>query len=119
MARVQKLQKVECLASANLAENDAVWAMPEGGLQEVTDRHCRYSVLRLPGLEPDKVRLGHLNLSRVLDEKDSFVFRDELPENVQECGLAGPGPSADEDVLAGEDIILKTVGKRTVESVRH
>ena len=70
---------------------------------------------RLPGLEPDKIRLCHLNLSRILDEKDSFIFRDELPENVQECGLPAPCSAADEDVLAGQDIILKTVGKRAVE----
>src|SRR5579864_5476692 len=107
MPGVQKLQEVERLASANLAKNDSVWAMTQGRLQEVPDRHCRYSVLRLPGLQADKVWLGHLNLSRVLDEKDSLILRYELPENVQKRGLAGACSSADKDVLAGKHIVFE------------
>ena len=115
VTRVQKLQKIECLASANLAENDAVRAVAESCFQKVADRHCRHAVLRLPGLEPDEIRLGHLNFGGVFNEKDSLVLGDEFPEDIQERGLAGPGPAADQDVLAGEDIILEAVGERSVE----
>ena len=69
MSCVQELQQIEGFATANLAENYAVWTVSESCLEKIPDRHCRQAILRLPSLESDKVRLGELNLCGVLDEK--------------------------------------------------
>src|SRR5271167_387084 len=85
--------------------------MAKGCLQEIPDRHRRQAVLRLPCLEANQILLSHLDFGSVLDQQNSFVLRDELSDEVQECRLATPGSSSNEDVFARQHIILKLVSK--------
>lgn len=65
-----------------LTEYDPVWPMAEGCFEEVADAHSRQSVLWLPGFKADEVGLVHLNFGRVFNEKNSFVWRNEFPEDI-------------------------------------
>src|ERR1700675_1171812 len=104
MARVQKLQEIECLTSANLTEYDPVWPMAEGRFQEITNAHSRQAVLRLPGFKADKVVLVHLNFGCVFDQENSFVRGNEFPKDIQERRFSGSRAPGDQDVLASENI---------------
>ena len=106
MTRVQKLQEIECLASANLTEYDPVWPMAEGRFQEITNAHSRQAVLRLPGFKADKVVLIHLNFGRVLNKKNSLIRRNEFPKNIQESRFSSSCAPSYEDVLPPEDVGL-------------
>jgi len=89
-------------------------------LQQVSNRHSRQAILRLPRFKPDQVLLAHVNFGSVLNQEDSFIVGDELPENVQEGGLATPRSPSDEVVLATQDVVLKLVGEPTFQSAsRH
>src|ERR1700687_5815445 len=108
---VQKLQQVECLSPAYLTEDDSVRPMAKGCLQKIPDRHCRQAVLRLPGFQANQILLPHLNLGGVLDQQDSFVLGDELPDDVQKRRFATPSSASNKDVFPCQDIILKLVRK--------
>ena len=84
MPGVQELQEIECLTAADLTEDDPVWAVAEGCLQEVTDANSRQAVLWLPGFEADEVVLVHLNFGCVFDEENSLVRGNEFPKDIQE-----------------------------------
>src|SRR5258708_887360 len=102
MTGVEKLQEIECLAAANFTEDDPVWAMAERCFQEVTDAHCRQSVLWLPGFKADKIVLVHLNFGGVFDEKNSFVGGNEFPKDIKEgcfASLCSIGAQEPEPVL--------------------
>ncbi len=109
MTRVQELQKIECLAAANLTKYDPIWPMAEGRLQKVTNAHSRQAVLRLPGFKADKVVLIHLNFGRVLNKENSLVRRNEFPKNIQERRFSSSCAPSYKDVLPPEDIGLQLV----------
>src|SRR5437899_9182320 len=89
--------------------------MSECGLQEIPDGHCRQAILSLPRFESDEVRLGQMNLSGVLNQKDPIILRYEFSEDVEHRRFAGPGSAANEDVFPNEDIVLESVCKIVVE----
>src|SRR5258708_2965147 len=78
---VQELQEVEGFATTNLPEHDTVRPVAEGRFQEVTNGHCRKAVLFPAGLEPDEIFLRKLNLGRIFDDEDAFVWWNELSED--------------------------------------
>ena len=94
MPGIQKLKEVERLPATDFAEDDSVRPMAKSCSQEIPNRHCRQSVLRLPGLKPNQILLPHVNLGRVLNQQNSFLLRDELSEDVQEGRFAHPVPPA-------------------------
>ena len=73
MARVQRLQQVERLSAAHLADEDAIRPMTKRGPEQVGDGHrrqwrsCPQRRLSAPGLEPKDVRFVQVNLRRLLD----------------------------------------------------
>ena len=78
---VQELQEIEGFATTNLPENDTVRAVAEGGLQKIANGHCWKSVLLAAGLKPNEVFLSQLNLCRILDHEDAFVWWNEFSED--------------------------------------
>src|ERR1700723_886602 len=62
MSRVQELQEIECLASANFAQNDAIGTMTEGRFQKVANSDGGEAILFPARLEPYEVLLTELNL---------------------------------------------------------
>src|SRR5205807_8626551 len=100
VTRVEELQEVERLTAAYLTEDDSVWPMAERCFQEVTDAHGRQTVLWLPSFKTNKVVLIHLNFGGVFDEENSFIARNEFPEDIQERCLASSRTSGDQNVLA-------------------
>src|SRR5690242_6971895 len=102
MARIKELQKIECLTSTYLTEDDSVWPMAESCFQEVTDAYGREAVLRLPGFKADKVVLVHLNFGCVFDEENSFVRWNEFPKDIKEgcfASVCAVGAQEPEPVL--------------------
>src|SRR6266436_1266467 len=98
MIGVEAVQEIECLTAANFTEDDPVWTMAERCFQEVPDAHSRQTVLWLPSFKTNKVVLIHLNFGGVFDEENSFIGRNEFPENIQERCLASSRTSGDQNV---------------------
>ncbi len=89
VARVHRLEHVERLGAADLADDDAVGAHAQGVADELADPDLALALdVRRPRLERDDVALLELELGRVLDRHDALVARDEARERVQERRLA-------------------------------
>ena len=100
VARVHRLEHVERLAAAALADDDAVGAHAERVLHEIADRVLAAALeVRRARLERDDVRLLELELGGVLDGDDALVRRDRAREHVEQRRLAGAGAAGDDDVL--------------------
>src|SRR5271165_2078278 len=109
MADVEELQEIECLTASFLTEDDPVWAMAKGCLQEVPDAHSRQAVLWLSRFKANKIVLAHLNFGGVFDEENSFIRGNEFSKNIQESCLASSCAPGDQDVFASENMGLKLV----------
>lgn len=72
MAGVEELEKVESFAAANLAQNDSVGAMAEGGFEKVANGYCGEAGLSLAGLEANQIVFPDLNLGGVFDNQDAL-----------------------------------------------
>ena len=115
MPGIEKLKQVEGLAAPNLSEQKAVGPVTERRFEQVTDGHGRDPVLLAARFEAYLVLVGELNLRRVFDEHQALFGRDEAPEATGEGRFSGPGSTADEYVLARQDIVLEPVGQAAVE----
>ena len=99
MARVHRLEHVQRLRAADLADDDAVGAHAQGVADELADADLALALdVRRARLERDHVLLLELELGRVLDRDDALVVRDEGGERVQRRRLTGAGTAGDEDV---------------------
>ena len=99
MARVHRLEHVERLGAADLADDDPVGAHAQGVPDELADADLALAFdVRRPRLERDHVLLLELELGRVLDRDDALVVRDEGREGVERRRLTGAGTAGDEDV---------------------
>src|ERR1700732_323186 len=85
---VQELQKIEGFTTANLPENYAVGAVPEGSLKEIANGHCGKAVLFATCFKPDEVFLHQLNLGGIFDDEHPFVLRNELSEYREKSGFS-------------------------------
>ena len=99
VARVHRLEHVECLGAADLADDDPVGSHAQGVAHELADRDLALTldVLR-PRLEAEHVLLMELKLRRVLDRDDPVGFGNRSRKRVQERRLAGAGTARDQDV---------------------
>ena len=70
MAGIQGLQKIERLASANLAQDDAIRPVPKRRPKQVADRHGRKIGLFPPCLESYQVGLGDSDFGCILNQDD-------------------------------------------------
>src|SRR5215213_7318265 len=112
MARVHRLEHVQGLCAADLADDDPVGPHAQRVADERPDRDLALSldVLR-PGFEPQHVPLVEAQLGGVLDRDDAVVVRDSRRERVQERRLPRPGAARDEDVELGEDAAMEEVDR--------
>ncbi len=91
VAGVHRLQHVERLAAAALADHDAVGPHAQRVAHQVADRDRALALdVRRPRLEPDHVLLRQLQLGRVLDRDDALVGRDEA---TTACSAASSCPT--------------------------
>ena len=112
MARVHRLEHVERLGAADLADDDPVGAHAQAVADEVADRDLALALdVRRARLEPQRVALVELELGGVLDRDDAVVVRDRLGEDVQERRLSGAGTARDEDVQARLDAALEELDR--------
>jgi hypothetical protein len=81
VASVQELEEVECLTAPDFAKDNSIRPMTERCLQQISNGDGSQTVLRLAGLKANKVGVRHADLSRVFDEEDALVGRDEFPED--------------------------------------
>ena len=112
VARVHRLEHVERLGAANLADDDPVGPHPERVPDEIADRDLPLAldVLR-PRLEPEHVPLVELELGRVLDRDDPVAVGHRLGKGVQERRLARAGSARDQDVQLRLDAALEERGR--------
>src|ERR1700730_2896068 len=116
MSRVQELQEIEGLASADLAQNQTIRAMTEGCFQEVANRYGGKAVLFAAGFKPNEILLRQLNLGRVFDDEHSFILRNEFSEDRKQSRFSSACSAADQDVLAREDIVFQVVREGAIKS---
>ena len=74
-------RQIEGFAAANLPENDAVRAVAEGCLQQISDSDSGKAVLFAASLESNEVFLREVNLGSVLDHKHPLVLGNEFSED--------------------------------------
>ena len=104
VAGVHRLEHVQRLATATLADDDAIGPHSQAVDDQLADVH-RAAALDIgrPGLEGDHVLLAELELGRVLDGDDALVVGDERAEDVQRGRLSGAGAAAHHHVHAAGD----------------
>ena len=113
MAGVHRLQHVERLLAADLADDDTVRAhtkcvddqlpLPDGAL--ALD-------VRRPRLKPDDVTLTQRQFGSILDRDDSLLIGDEARERIQQRGLASAGSAGHDDVQTRRDDALQEIEHR-------
>ena len=97
VARVHRLQHVERLGAAHLADDDAVRPHAQAVAHEVALGDLAFAFdVRRPRFEAHDVRLLQLQLGRVLDRDDALVLRDEARQHVEQRRLAGAGAARDQ-----------------------
>ena len=102
VAGIHRLEHVEALGTADLAQDDAVRSHAQRIPHQV-------ALIDLAGplgahrarLQPDHVRLLQLQLRGILDRDDPVGRIDLLGQGVEQGRLAGAGPARDDDVLLG------------------
>ena len=57
MAGIEELQKIKCLAAANLTQQNAVRPVPERRFQQIADGDARQTILRKPRFKANQVRV--------------------------------------------------------------
>jgi hypothetical protein len=104
VAGVHRLEHVQRLAATNLADHDPVGTHAQRVAHQVADGDLAAALdVRRSVLHPHHVGLAESELGGVLDRDDPLGDRDEAREHVQGGGLAGSGPTGDEDVGAALD----------------
>ena len=99
VAGVHRLEHVERLGAADLADDDPVGPHAEGVADEVADPDLALALdVRRPRLERDDVPLQQPQLGRVLDGDDPLGGRHVGGDGVQQRRLPGAGAAGDEDV---------------------
>ena len=99
VAGVHRLEHVQRLGAAALADDDAVRPHAQAVLHQVALRDLALAFdVRRARLQAHDVRLLELQLGRVLDRDDALVGRDVARQAVQQRRLARAGAAADQDV---------------------
>ncbi len=96
---VHGLEHVEGLATAHLADDDAIGPHAQGVAHEIADRDlaASFEVLRA-SLEPDHVAALQAELDGVFDGDDALAERNEVRQQVEQRRLTGARTAGDEDV---------------------
>ena len=96
MAGAPRLEEVERLRAAHLADGNAIGTKPQRRTDEIGERGRA-----IFGAKRDEVRRGALQLARILDQHDAVAgLGDFGEESVDQRGFAGGGAAGDEHVLA-------------------
>ena len=112
VARVHRLEHVQGLGAADLADDDPVGAHAQRVPDELADADLALALdVRRPSLERDHVLLLELELGGVLDRDDPLVARDEGRDRVQRRRLTGTGTARDEDVELPADARGEELGR--------
>ena len=99
VARVHRLEHVERLGAADLADDDPVGAHAQGVADELANPDLALALdVRRARLERDHVLLLELELGGVLDRDDALVAGHERRHRVQRRRLTGAGTAGDEHV---------------------
>src|ERR1022692_151816 len=110
MAGVEGIEQGSCLDSTHFAENDPVWSPAQSGLQKVIEGDVGLERVGL-AFGWHNVRFLDVKFGGVLNDHDAIVVRNEVCQYPQECGLAGPGPTADEQGLSAADLFPQELRK--------
>src|SRR5882672_4705973 len=104
MARVERIEQRPGLHSTHFAQNDPVWSPAESGLQKVVKRDVGFECVGL-AFNRQNVRLLDVKLGDIFDDDDAILFRNEVSQYSQECGLAGPGSTTDKQRLSAANLL--------------
>jgi hypothetical protein len=96
-----RLEHVQRLAAADLADDDPVRAHPQRVAHEIADGDLALTLdVRRPRLEGDHVGFRQPQLGGVLDRDESFVVGDRRGEDPEHRGLPAARAAAHDDVGA-------------------
>ena len=73
-------------------------------LQKVVERDVGLERVGL-AFDRQNLRLLDVKLGGVLDDDDAILFRNEVSQNPQECGLAGTSSTTDEQRLSAANLL--------------
>ena len=103
MARHHRLDHVERLAAAALADDDSVGALAQRVNHELPDGDLALALdVGSASCLAHDMGLLEAQLGRILDRDDSLVVRDEGRAGVEERRLARTGAACDDDVHSAE-----------------
>jgi len=100
---IQGLEEIERLRAPDLADEDAIGPMPQRGPQQVANGDRRQTWLLPARLKPEQIVDVQLEFRRVFDQAQAVLGGHERDQGVEERRLPGPGPAADQDVVARLD----------------
>ena len=115
MTRIEKLEKIESLPSANLAQDNPIGTVTERGFEQVANGNGGKAILLPPRFESDLVLVRELNLCRVFNQQQTLVRRDKSSQACRERRLPCSGSTADEQILTGENIVFEAISESTIE----
>ncbi len=93
MSGIHCVQESPRFRPAHFAHDDAVWPVSKHCFEQVIEGDLAAMRIRL-GLGGDKVRLADMQLRSILDNKDAFVLRDSVGQDVQDRRFSRPGSPA-------------------------
>ena len=94
MTCIHRLEHVQSFTTTTFANNDTIRAHPQRIAHQFTDTYysMTFHIGKL-GFEANDMILLKLQFGGILNRNDPFRCRDETRQNIQERGLARPGPA--------------------------
>ncbi len=101
---IHRLQHVDCLGAAHLADDDAVRTHAQTVANQRALRHVAFAFdVGRARLQAHHVRLLQLQLRCVLDGDNAFVSRNERRQNIEQRRLAASRSARDDEFDLGLD----------------
>ena len=100
MTGVHGLEHVQCFLTATLADDDPVRAHTQGIDYERTNRDTAFAFdVGRSGFQPDQIPVGKFQFRGVFDRDNTFAFRNELAQYIQQSRFTGSRTAGDQHVL--------------------
>ena len=112
MTGIKRLQQIERFTAPHLAQNNAIWPVPECGPKEITNSDRALVGPLSSCLKLYQVLKGDLNLGRVFDQHYPFFRIDERGQCIEHRGFSASGTARDKYVFVLPDRLSEMVHDR-------
>ena len=116
MAGVHRLQHVESLTGATLANHDSVRSHTQTVLDQIANRHLSTTLdVGRAGLHAEHMVLMELEFLRILNRDDSLPVGNERRQHVESCCLTGSGTTRNDHVELSDHAGLQEARRVGIE----